>query len=366
VHHPLGDLKKAATSRQPLKKEKWKFSERTHLRVEWGANGGGTLDGSSGAGLVNKETNQVLGVLSGGVTAKNCSGNHDFFGSLEHAWERGLKDVLDLPEAPRPRFGFGIRTEIKRSMPGRDYFEKSNTSSDGQTFPELIITPPRLIISESSQPENVAQVALSEAPKNGEIVHVEVTLSQFPTPSRGPDFPAQPRLILLTDTIVFTPANWNSAQPVVMIPGDDTLAEWPLPFQLEFKLKLVKNEGTRGNTEPFMVQQQRARVVQGLRTDEELVPGYSLDDPVVISRDPDVGLNISGTGILEPQGGRNQEKGKLIKLNDPLSEQVDSMPLGSATYFNLTLSKEGVFDVKVCSEEMELQMAIYFNNTATW
>lgn len=384
VHHPLGDLKKAATSTQPLEKYKWKFSGKTHLRVEWGAEGGGTLDGSSGSALVNKETNQVLGVLSGGITAKSCSGNYDYFGSLEHAWDRGLKEVLSKPAAAsqeqRQRgFGFGrgrASAVAGRSMPGREYFENS---SNQKLAPRLIITPPRLILSESSKPENVAQISLSQGPKTGESVHVQVTLSQFPTIMPDSSLPTQPPISLLTETLIFTASNWDTAQPVVLVPGEDTRAEGPLPFQLEFKSTLHSLNNENNNAEksgeegedaapedaapPVPLQQ---RVVQGLRLDEELVPGYSISDPVVLSRDAALGIFIEGEGILEPQGGRNQAIGKIIKLKDPLQEQVGSLPLGSATYFNLTLSKESVFDVKACSQEMELQVAVFFNNTATW
>jgi hypothetical protein len=370
VHHPLGDLKKAATSKAPLSKEKWKFSEKTHLKVLWGNKGGGTLDGSSGAALVDRENNLILGVLSGGVTAVTCSGNHDFFGSLEHAWDRGLKDILkpDAAQKGRRVGVFGRRASAaaaaaERSMPGREYIIASD-----KDIPHLIITPPRLIVAESAQPENIAQVALSEAPKSGETVQVHVTLKQFPTPVANPEFPTQPPISLVTDTLTFTATDWDTAQNVVAIPGADTLAQGPLPFRLEFKSSLENSnshDGTAAAAAPTtsLVEQ---RVVQGLRTDEELVPGYSIEDPIVLNRDPELGMSIEGRGILEPQGGRNQAKGKLIKLGDPLSEQVNTMPLGSATYFNLTLSKEGVFDIKVCSKEMELQLAVYFNQTATW
>ncbi|KAG7667261.1 hypothetical protein KSW81_000993 [Nannochloris sp. 'desiccata'] len=347
VHHPLGDLKKAATSTQPLEKYKWKFS--------------------------GKNTSQ-----------SRVGGNYDYFGSLEHAWDRGLKEVLSKPAAAsqeqRQRgFGFGrgrASAVAGRSMPGREYFENS---SNQKLAPRLIITPPRLILSESSKPENVAQISLSQGPKTGESVHVQVTLSQFPTIMPDSSLPTQPPISLLTETLIFTASNWDTAQPVVLVPGEDTRAEGPLPFQLEFKSTLHSLNNENNNAEksgeegedaapeeaapPVPLQQ---RVVQGLRLDEELVPGYSISDPVVLSRDAALGIFIEGEGILEPQGGRNQAIGKIIKLKDPLQEQVGSLPLGSATYFNLTLSKESVFDVKACSQEMELQVAVFFNNTATW
>jgi len=337
--------------------------------------------------LVNKETNQVLGVLSGGKTAKSCSGNYDYFGSLEHAWERGLKEVLSKPDAAasqeqRQGFGvfrgFGVGREkaaaAGRSMPGREYFENS---SNQKSAPQLSITPSRLILSESSKPENAARISLSQGPKTGESVHVHVALSQFPTITSNSSFPNQPPISLLTETLVFTASNWSTAQPVVMVPGEDSLAQGPLPFQLEFKstlhgLKSEKSnpeksgkEGEAAAAEAVSVPLQQ-RVVQGLRLDEELVPGYSLSDPMIISRDAVAGIFIEGEGILEPQGGRNQTLGSLIQFKDSLHEQVGSLPLGTATYLNLTLSKERVFDVKACSQEMELQVAVYFNNTATW
>ena len=430
IHHPLGDVQKMATSTAPLKNFKWRTDAETHLLAKWGAAGGGTQDGSSGAALVDIASEMVLGVLTGGTTARNCSNNADLFGSLAVAWDQGLRNIL------HPGYGsFDVTLRTGSGRPGRprsrkDFKNKGekeseNSSSrltDGGTNNVLTILPSKVVVMERSTARAVVEVSLIDVPGSNELIEVVVSLVQAPASAAKGGIATgaaaasnSPPVTLLTSQLLFNISNWNISQNIVLFPGDDDIEGGPEPFQLIFTAHSMV-----GKERPRLLEK---KIVPGLRTDDELLPGWSFEDPVVINRELEGGINTQELGLLDPimklqksngnsTGGTIGEGGTadgtvnststntttdttvgqlvssttpkvvenswssgssnggsgttgLVHLGDPLEHQA-STPLGSATYYNITVSQKAVLNMQACGDKMVPQVVMYAGNKAAW
>lgn len=324
VQHPLGDRKKIAISSVPISPSPWVTAEDTHYLVNWGKHGGGTQDGSSGASLVDEKSGDMLGMLTGGTTFTNCSGNRDLFGSLAYAWESAdLWKVLS-PDGPN----------VNRKMSG--YIPYSSG-------PGLIVMPDDLHLDEQTEPREIFQVGLSDRPLPGEKIFVSLGIRQFPDKNQVP-------VTLLTKNLTFTFDNWDVGLGVDAITGNSSAVALPLPFEIH----IVAISSMRQH----FVQR---RVIKGIRTDSQLLPGWSLEDPIVLSENSNGLLSTGDLGLLAPRNVTIDSA--QVKMGSKLAA---ANPLGTSVFFNLTASRSLILDMQACGMDSWLQVVIYNNSRATW
>jgi hypothetical protein len=324
VQHPLGDRKKIAISSVPISPSPWVSAQDTHYLVDWGQHGGGTQDGSSGSSLIDEGSGDMLGVLTGGTTFTNCSGNRDLFGSLAYAWESAALWKVLSPDGPN--------VSRRRSS----YVPYS-------LGPGLIVTPDDLHLEEQSKPREILKVGLSERPLPGELIFVSMSISQFPDNN-------QPPITLITQNLTFNMDNWDVGLGVDAITGNSSSVALPLPFEIH----LVATSSIR----QYYVQR---RIIKGIRTDSQLMPGWSLEDPIVLSEDGNGFLSTGDLGVLAP---RNVTVASAqVKVGSKLAA---ADPLGTTTFFNLTVSRSLTLDMQACGMDTWLQVVIYNDSRATW
>lgn len=128
VHHPSGDIKKISTYSTNLINSTVSATPNTHWMVTWAqtANGHGiTEGGSSGSPLYNNQ-NQIVGILSAGLSFCNATSDPDWYGKFSYSWtsngtaaNRQLKPWLDphnanltsLAGTNYPCAGIGVEEE---------------------------------------------------------------------------------------------------------------------------------------------------------------------------------------------------------------------------------------------------------------
>ncbi len=124
IHHPLGDVKKYAITRDPLVKTTFKsytnngvpFAPDAHWLVKtWHT--GTTEGGSSGCGIFDAN-NQLVGSLSGGEASCNFPQN-DYFVRLNRAWKAGAAAEQQLAVWLNPN------NQPIQALEGTNYYENT-------------------------------------------------------------------------------------------------------------------------------------------------------------------------------------------------------------------------------------------------
>lgn len=342
VHYAAGDVKKMTNTTKPLRPTRWKADEFTHVTATW--TNGVTQEGSSGASLVDATSGLAVGVLTGGPEPVSCRGGRDILGTLNSAWERGLWQVLS-PAGPKNV------TKMLGMAP----------TSNG---PGIVALPAQLMIRERVAPTAAVGLELSDPPAPGEIFIVNATLLQLAA-TAGPGPSSQANISLAEPSqFNFTADNWNKTQVLSVLSGDDNIRGGPLPFQIILDLSSTTNPNFH-----------KRRVLQGLRLDDELPAGFTIEAPVIVTggsagiqaRDavrlaaaapPESTANLAAGGArgssLEPQ---------LVHLGDNLT-QVE--PPGSVVYYNISAGETVELRITACGARAPLQVAVYNNSVATW
>jgi len=341
VHHASGDTKKLTYTTAPLRPSLWKSEEETHVSAVW-SNGGVTQEGSSGSSLVDASTGLAVGVLTGGPEPVTCANGKDILGTLYAAWERGLWELLS-PEGP----------EQILKMEGR------RPSKNG---PGIIAAPAFITLQEREIPVSAAAVKLSDPPAAGETISISASLFLPPQAveilETAPD--AASIALIEPTQLVFTVENWNISQRINIDPGSDTEATGPLPFQIILELS--------SDTAPTALK--KRRVLKGVRADEELPSGLTIQDPAVVTSGPG-GIQAQDTVTLKANStslSRHDEEGegvvdREVKLGDVLRQAT---PPGSVYYYNVTSGDTVELNIVACGIDAPLQIAIYNNSIATW
>ena len=364
VHYAAGDVKKMTNTTKTLRPTRWKVEEYTHVTATW--TNGVTQEGSSGASLVDASTGLAVGVLTGGPEPVSCRGGKDIFGTLKSAWERGLWQILS-PQGPKNT------TKMLGRVP----------ATDG---PGVVALPSQLLIRERPTATAAIGLELSDPPAPGEIISINATLLQLPQPHSivvnnstgtttavgGPSGASSGEAnITLAEPFQFnfTSNTWNQSQILNVLSGDDSLRGGPVPFQIILDLS--------SSTNPTL---HKRRVIQGLRLDDEIPAGFTIEAPVIITggssgiqaKDtarlvaaPQAGASTSGTissnSTLSSGGSTNEPY--LIHIGDPLT-QVE--PPGSIVYYNISAGETVELRIAACGAGVPLQVAIYNNSIATW
>lgn len=252
---------------------------------------------------------------------------------------------------------------------------------------------------ERAQARAVLEMVLIDPLRTEESIEVTINLVQAPSATSNAtgstaigatSAATSPPITLVTTQLSFNASNCNIPQEIVLVPGDDALEGGPEPFQLVFTA-----HSRTGEERPKLLQK---KVVPGLRTDDELLPGWSFEDPVVITREAQGRISAQELGLLaapssttqknttpsselqntDPNSGTNEgtfgstntnsrkkQGGAVVHVGDELNAQ-GSMPLGSATYYNLTVSQKAVVDVQACGEGVVPVVAVYADSRAAW
>ena len=89
IHHPVGDVKKISFYNDVAITGdfvyQWDFDDNTHWFIDrWSK--GITQGGSSGSPLYNKD-HRIVGDLTGGSTAGNCTSSDAYYAKISHSWD---------------------------------------------------------------------------------------------------------------------------------------------------------------------------------------------------------------------------------------------------------------------------------------
>jgi hypothetical protein len=346
VHYASGDTKKLTNTSSPLRPSKWKSQDEfTHVSAMW-SDGGVTMEGSSGASLVDAATGLVVGVLTGGPEPSTCANGKDILGTLYAAWESEINPLWKIlsPDGPG---------EILK-MQGQSLLKNG---------PGIIAAPAFITIRERDIPVAVAAVKLSDPPSPGETITITARL-YLPPPAveilkRAPETAS---ISLIEPTkLKFSTENWNISHRINVDPGSDTQATGSLPFQIFLELS--------SDSQPALI---KRRVLKGVRVDEELgSSGLSIETPVVIESGPD-GIQAKDlvTLVAAADGGNGDggvngsvNTNREVKLGDVLK---DAYPPGSVYFYNISTGDTVELNIVACGTDVPLQIAIYNNSIATW
>ena len=227
--------------------------------------------------------------------------------------------------------------------------------------PGIIAAPAYITLREVEMPVVAAAVKLSDPPATGETITITATLLLPPHSAEilasVSSSDATSSLSLLEPAqFNFTIENWNTSQRITMDPGQDTKVTGPIPFQIILELSSDVNPALK-----------KRRVLKGIRADEELPSGFSIEDPVVVESGPN-GIQARDSGILEAAVNTTSNSGgggasRAVRLGDVLT---DATPPGSVVYYNVSSGDTLQLNIVACGVDAPLQVAIYNNSIATW
>jgi hypothetical protein len=339
VHYAAGDTKKLTNTSSPLRPSKWKSQQNTHVTSRW-SSGGVTQEGSSGAALVDTSTGLAVGVLTGGPEPDTCADGKDILGTLYAAyWGRDLWKILS-PGATGP---------VKN--------QKMQGVSPMKDGPGIVAAPAYIALQERDVPVAAAAVKLSDPPAAGETITIKASLFLPPqtveliknVAAASNDASSTASISLIEPTqFTFTSEDWNISQRIGIDPGSDTTATGPLPFQIILELS--------SDATPTL---KKRRVLKGIRADEELPSGLTIEDPVIVESGP-YGIQARDTVTL--LAASNSDSGE-VKLGDVLT---DAGPPGSVYFYNVSSGDTVQLNIVACGADAPLQVAIYNSSIATW
>ena len=183
IHHPSGDYKKISVDQQPATDTTCTFCGRvpnSHYLVS-GWDDGTTERGSSGCGLIDGDTRRLVAVLSGGSASCPDNNGFDFFGKLNRAYDRGLRQwLVPVGEGAGGRKMDGREATASFAANGVQP-PRGATRSPMLTADRLLALSPdgagMGIVTTEGGAAALAQVRLTEWPQGARAVEVEVATS---------------------------------------------------------------------------------------------------------------------------------------------------------------------------------------------